>query len=96
MFIFIELLGLTILLWFIANFVHYILWATSGFEIKVNGLKQADDSKPGSYAAVSRSWKSGDTVEVVMPFSLRTEGFRDNPRRVAFMYGPLVLCAETE
>ena len=76
--------------------IRHPYWATSGFEIKVNGSKQADDSKPGSYAVISRSWKSGDTVEVVMPFSLRTEGFRDNPRRVAFMYGPLVLCAETE
>jgi hypothetical protein len=29
-----------------------------------------------------------------MPFSLRTEGFRDNPRRFAFLHGPLVLCAD--
>jgi len=70
-------------------------WATSGFEIRVNGVRQADESKPGSYAVVARIWKSGDTVEVVMPFSLRTEGFRDNPRRLAVLYGPLVLCAET-
>jgi hypothetical protein len=68
----------------------------SGFEIRVNGVRQADESKPGSYAVVARIWRSGDTVEVVMPFSLRTEGFRDNPRRLAVLYGPLVLCAETE
>ncbi|HEY4234600.1 MAG TPA: DUF6805 domain-containing protein [Lacipirellulaceae bacterium] len=30
-----------------------------------------------------------------MPFALRTEGFRDNPHRVALLYGPLVLCAQT-
>ena len=29
-----------------------------------------------------------------MPFTLRTEGFRDNPRRFAFMHGPLVLAAQ--
>ena len=29
-----------------------------------------------------------------MPFVLRTEGFRDNPRRLAFLNGPLVLAAE--
>ena len=29
-----------------------------------------------------------------MPFTLRTEGFRDNPRRFAFMNGPLVLAAK--
>ena len=31
-----------------------------------------------------------------MPFSLRTEGFRDNPRRLASMNGPLVLCTEVD
>jgi hypothetical protein len=31
-----------------------------------------------------------------MPFTLRTEAFRDNPRRVAFLRGPLVLCAGTK
>ncbi len=76
--------------------IRHPYWATTGFEIKVNGVRQADESKPGSYAVVTRSWRSGDTVELAMPFSLRTEGFRDNPRRVAVMYGPLVLCAETE
>jgi hypothetical protein len=70
-------------------------WATSAFELKVNGVGQADASTPGSYISVARRWRSGDTLEVTMPFSLRTEGFRDNPRRFAFMYGPLVLCADT-
>ena len=31
-----------------------------------------------------------------MPFHLRTEGFRDNPRRFAFLNGPLVLSAEVD
>ena len=44
----------------------------------------------------TRTWKSGDTVEIAMPFSLRTEGFRDNPHRFAFLNGPLVLCAEVD
>lgn len=76
--------------------IRHPYWAVSGFEIRVNGRKVAEFSKPGSYAGISRSWKSGDTVEVRMPFSLRTEGFGDNPKRIAFMNGPLVLCAEVE
>ena len=76
--------------------IRHPCWAGSGFEIRVNGVRVEDKSKPGSYAVLSRRWKDRDTVEVALPFSLRTEGFRDNPRRVAVMYGPLVLCAENE
>lgn len=71
-------------------------WATSGIELKLEGARPEVSTDPGSYAVVERTWKSGDTLEVTMPFSLRTEGFRDNPRRAAFLHGPLVLCAETE
>jgi DUF1680 family protein len=74
--------------------VRHPWWATEKFEICVNGEKQAVESKPGSYAVLSRDWKSGDTLDVSMPFTLRTEGFRDNPRRFAFMHGPLVLAAQ--
>ena len=74
--------------------IRHPFWAVSGIEIAVNGEKQAVSSRPGSYATVSRQWKTGDAVEVKMPMSLRTEGFRDNPRKLAVMYGPLVLRGE--
>jgi DUF1680 family protein len=76
--------------------IRHPYWAVSGFEIRVNGRKVDNSSKPGSYAVVSRTFKGGDMVTVKMPFSLRTEGFLDNPKRIAFMNGPLVLCAEVE
>jgi hypothetical protein len=76
--------------------VRHPYWAVSGFQISVNGQAIPDASSPGSFASLSRTWKTGDTVEVQMPFSLRTEGFRDNPRRIALMNGPLVLCAEVK
>ena len=69
-------------------------WAVTGMEVRVNGRRQWLVSQPGEYAILSRIWRNGDTVEVTMPFSVRTEGFRDNPQRFAFLYGPLVLCAE--
>ena len=43
-------------------------WAGSGFAIKVNGEPLTHESKPGSYAEVSRLWKTGDTIEVALPF----------------------------
>jgi len=76
--------------------IRHPYWAVSGIEIRVNRKRQAVRSNPGSYAVVTRNWKSGDIVEISMPFTLRTEGFRDNPRRFAFMHGPLVLCAEVD
>jgi hypothetical protein len=76
--------------------IRHPYWAVSGMEIRVNGQKEPSTSKPGSYAVVKRTWKNGDTVEISMSFTLRTEAFRDNPRRLAFMHGPLVLCAEVD
>ncbi|GMV97869.1 MAG: glycosyl hydrolase [Phycisphaerae bacterium] len=76
--------------------VRHPYWALRGFEIAVNGRQQDVASRPGSYASIRRIWTTGDTVEVSMPFSLRTEGFRDNPRRFAFLFGPLVLSAQVD
>ncbi len=59
--------------------------------------KRAGDSSAfGNYVYISRTWKDGDMVEIAMPFTLHTEGFQDNPRRLAFMDGPLVLSAEVD
>ena len=71
-------------------------WATKEFQVLVNGQKQAIASTPGSYAQIERSWKDGDSVEVLMPMSFRMEGYADNPKRAAVMYGPLVMAGITE
>ncbi|MGQ9576746.1 MAG: beta-L-arabinofuranosidase domain-containing protein [Thermoguttaceae bacterium] len=74
--------------------IRHPYWAVSGIAITLDGQKQAVQSRPGSYASLTRVWNNGQTVEVRLPMSLRTEGFRDNPRKLAILYGPLVLCAE--
>ncbi|MCU0872471.1 MAG: glycoside hydrolase family 127 protein [Pirellulaceae bacterium] len=74
--------------------IRHPWWAVSGLEIRVNGETGSAASQPGSYATLTRTWKTGDVVEVAMPFTVRTEGFRDNPQRFAFLHGPLVLCSE--
>lgn len=73
--------------------VRHPYWAVTGIQVGVNGTKEPVTSKPGSYFVLSREWKNGDTVDITMPMTLRIEGFRDDPRRIAIMYGPLVLCA---
>lgn len=71
-------------------------WAERGVTVTVNGERQALASRPGSWIALRRAWKAGDTAEIAMPFALRTEGFRDDPRRFAFLNGPVVLGAEVD
>ena len=69
-------------------------WAGEGFGVKVNGETVHDLPKAGSYVELQRTWKSGDTVTLVLPKALREEPLPDNPRRVALMWGPLVLAGD--
>ena len=50
--------------------------------------------KSGSYVELKRTWQTGDTVDVTLPKTLRLEPLPDNPRRVAIMWGPLVLAGD--
>jgi len=74
--------------------VRHPCWAGAGFRLFVNGKEAPVDSAPGGYAIVTREWKTGDTVEVFLPMALHTEAFRDDPRRLAILEGPIVLCGE--
>lgn len=73
--------------------IRHPAWASAGFAVHVNGQQQPVVSAPGSFADITRTWQTGDTIEVVLPFTVRVEGFPDAPNRVAFLHGPLVLCA---
>jgi hypothetical protein len=44
--------------------------------------------------SASSTWKSGDIVELTLPKTLRLEPLPDNPRRVAILWGPLVLAGD--
>jgi len=69
-------------------------WAGEGFAIKINGSGVKDVSKPGSYIELKRTWRTGDTVALVLPKTLRVEGLADNKSRAALMWGPLVLAGD--
>lgn len=69
-------------------------WAGDGFAIKLNGKAIRIFSKPGSYIEITRTWKSGDSVSLVLPKVLRKEATPDNQGRVALMWGPLVLAGD--
>lgn len=69
-------------------------WAGAGFRVSVNGKPLADIAKPDSYVEISRVWKTGDKVELVLPKTLHTEPLPDNPSRMAILWGPLVLAGD--
>lgn len=74
--------------------IRHPYWATDPVQIKVNGKVVATSNRPSSYILVKRLWRQGDKVEFTLPMSLHTEAMPDNPKRVAVMYGPLVLGAD--
>jgi hypothetical protein len=66
-------------------------WAGDGFAVSVNGEPVAGLPAPPAYVELDRTWKDGDRVAVALPKALRLEPAPDNPRRVAILWGPLVL-----
>ncbi|WP_198680644.1 beta-L-arabinofuranosidase domain-containing protein [Lentzea terrae] len=68
-------------------------WATKGFAVRINGVRQDVQARPGTYLSLKRVWSSGDRIEVSLPFSLRIERALDDPSVQSLCYGPLVLPA---
>jgi DUF1680 family protein len=69
-------------------------WAGEGFAVTLNGQAIPDLPPPDSYVEITRTWRDGDTVALVLPKRLHEEPLPDNPRRVALMWGPLVLAGD--
>jgi uncharacterized protein len=69
-------------------------WVTDGGSVKINGKALEVSASPGSYLAISRTWKNGDKIEMEMPMRLRVEAMPDDPKLQAFLYGPLVLAGD--
>ncbi|MBJ8191183.1 glycoside hydrolase family 127 protein, partial [Bacillus cereus] len=69
-------------------------WAEQGMMIKINGEEYVTEACPTSYVVIEREWNNGDTIEYDIPMTVRVEEMPDNPRRIAFMYGPLVLAGD--
>ena len=74
--------------------VRYPYWAVNGIGIKVNGIRKMVNGKPGTCVVIDRIWKTGDRMEIALPFTLRIEPMPDDNSRVAVMYGPLVLAGD--
>jgi uncharacterized protein len=69
-------------------------WATKGFFVKINGKEQKLLAKPGSYLKISRTWKSGDIIELKMPFQFHLDPVMDQQNIASLFYGPILLAAQ--
>jgi DUF1680 family protein len=70
---------------------------TKKIPISVNG-KPAEYSMDKGYAVISRAWKKGDVVNVLLPMDVQkvtsNPKVENNIGRVAIQRGPLIYCAE--
>ncbi|KAF3045857.1 hypothetical protein E8E11_009184 [Didymella keratinophila] len=67
-------------------------WVRTGYEVSINGrLQSTSDVQPSTYLTLSRSWASGDTIEVKMPFRVHIERALDRLDTQAVMWGPILL-----
>jgi glucan-binding YG repeat protein/DUF1680 family protein len=72
-------------------------WAAKGFTVKVNGEAVQETAAPSSYLELDRSWKSGDVVEIEMPFDYhldKTPDKLEGSTVASLMYGPFVMVAK--
>lgn len=69
-------------------------WATQGFLVKINGVVQKLTALPGSYLPISRTWKTGDVIELKMPFGFHLDPVMDQQNIASLFYGPVLLAAQ--
>jgi DUF1680 family protein len=75
--------------------IRYPSWATNGITIKINDKRQTVRDKPGSFIKLQKTtWENGDTIEVTLPMSLHTESMPDDKKKIAILYGPVVLAGD--
>lgn len=70
-------------------------WATGGFTVTVNGVRQRTDAVPGSYLTLSRDWRPDDQVRISAPYRLRIERALDDPAVQSVFCGPVLLVAQS-
>jgi DUF1680 family protein len=72
-------------------------WAKDNPLVSVNGQRISTTVQVGSFAAIRRTWKDGDRIELELPMPLRLEAVDEqHPNLVALSRGPLVLSAMSE
>lgn len=69
-------------------------WAAGGLRFQLNGKPLREASPSGGYVGIRRRWQAGDVLQIAIPMKVRTEAMPDDPHKVAFLYGPVVLAGD--
>jgi len=69
-------------------------WAKNGYRLNVNGKNLYESKDENGFIVINRTWNNNDKITISIPMSLYTESMPDNPNRIAFLYGPLVLAGQ--
>ncbi|NOS71158.1 MAG: hypothetical protein HOP33_14660 [Verrucomicrobia bacterium] len=74
--------------------IRHPFWMDKKIIIKFNGEAINAAYAQNGYASLDREWNDGDRVEVEFSLQLRSEPMPDNPKRIAILYGPIVLAVD--
>lgn len=72
-------------------FIRKPFWQNGEPVVFVRGKKYRTEVGENGYYIVKGSFKKGDIIRWDLPMNLYTESMPDNPDRLAFKYGPIVL-----
>ncbi len=73
--------------------VRHPWWAEGQLAVRLNQQALPVQSTPSSFLTLERTWQDGDELQIEFPMRLTYEAMPDDPRMIAFLYGPIVLCA---
>lgn len=66
-------------------------WLREPPDIRVNGVRQTLEAHPGTFLVLSRTWQSGDRVDLQLPQQFRDEAIDElHPNTVARLRGPVL------
>ncbi|MGD8499987.1 MAG: glycoside hydrolase family 127 protein, partial [Phycisphaerales bacterium] len=66
-------------------------WADDDVELTVNGKPYSVNAPAGDYMTIERTWRKSCEIRLTLPTELRSEAMPDDPRKVAFFSGPILL-----
>jgi uncharacterized protein len=65
-----------------------------GYTVRVNGQAQSVNAVPGTYVSLNRRWRSGDRIDIEIPFSFHVARAIDDPAVQSVYWGPTLLTVQ--